>query len=151
MKTKIFKVEIPEGYEIDKENSTFENIVFKKVNTFIIKWNQELFGVEIKDNENHFVISAQPSMVMDWDDAVKYYKDNKVWQLPTREQLQLVAKYINKIDALIKVYGGYEIFGWFWAIDEDNESRAWSVSMYNGHIDLDLKNLNNYVRGVSNL
>lgn len=64
MKTKIFKIETPEGYEIDKENSTLENIVFKKVNDFIINWNQELFGVEIKDNENHFVISAQPSMVM---------------------------------------------------------------------------------------
>lgn len=27
---KEFKVEIPEGYEVDKEKSTFENIVFKK-------------------------------------------------------------------------------------------------------------------------
>lgn len=29
--TKEFKIEIPEGYEVDKENSTFEKIVFKKV------------------------------------------------------------------------------------------------------------------------
>ena len=28
---KEFKIEIPEGYEVDKENSTFEKIVFKKV------------------------------------------------------------------------------------------------------------------------
>ena len=27
---KEFKIEIPEGYEIDKEKSTFEKIVFKK-------------------------------------------------------------------------------------------------------------------------
>lgn len=31
MKNKELKVEIPDGYEIDKEKSTFENIVFKKV------------------------------------------------------------------------------------------------------------------------
>ena len=29
--TKEFKIEIPKGYEVDKENSTFEKIVFKKV------------------------------------------------------------------------------------------------------------------------
>ena len=31
MKTKEFKIQAPEGYEIDKEKSTFENIVFKKI------------------------------------------------------------------------------------------------------------------------
>lgn len=31
MKEKKLKINIPEGYEIDKENSTFEEIVFKKV------------------------------------------------------------------------------------------------------------------------
>lgn len=30
METKEIKIEIPEGYEIDTEKSTFENIVFKK-------------------------------------------------------------------------------------------------------------------------
>ena len=31
MDTKKLKINIPEGYEIDRENSTFEEIVFKKV------------------------------------------------------------------------------------------------------------------------
>lgn len=31
MKTKEIKIEIPKGYEIDTEKSTFENIVFKEV------------------------------------------------------------------------------------------------------------------------
>lgn len=31
MDTKKLKINIPEGYEIDKEKSTFEEIVFKKV------------------------------------------------------------------------------------------------------------------------
>ena len=30
METKEFKIQVPEGYEIDKENSTFECIKFKK-------------------------------------------------------------------------------------------------------------------------
>ena len=30
METKEIKISVPEGYEIDKENSTFEKIVFKK-------------------------------------------------------------------------------------------------------------------------
>ena len=31
MKTKELKIEIPQGYEIDKEKSTFEKIIFKKI------------------------------------------------------------------------------------------------------------------------
>jgi len=31
METKEFKIQVPEGYEIDREKSTFEKIVFKKV------------------------------------------------------------------------------------------------------------------------
>lgn len=33
MKEKSIKIEVPEGYEIDKEKSTFENIIFKKKET----------------------------------------------------------------------------------------------------------------------
>lgn len=35
---KEFKIEIPEGYEIDKEKSTFENIVFKKKEEVVNCW-----------------------------------------------------------------------------------------------------------------
>lgn len=31
METKEFKIQVPEGYKIDKEKSTFEKIVFKKI------------------------------------------------------------------------------------------------------------------------
>ena len=37
MKTKEFKIQIPEGYEIDKENSTFECIKFKSIKKNITK------------------------------------------------------------------------------------------------------------------
>ena len=32
METKEIKIEVPQGYEIDRQKSTFEKIVFKKVN-----------------------------------------------------------------------------------------------------------------------
>lgn len=116
-----------------------------------IKWNNELFGVEINGNGNHFVISAQPSMVMDWDDAVRYYKDNKVWQLPTSEQLLLIAKHIDEINILIASNGGYEIFGWLWTIDEGYKFCAWYVNVDDGDTSNIYKGNDNYVRAVSNL
>lgn len=42
METKEFKIQVPEGYEIDKENSTFEKIVFKKLEKELPKSWEEL-------------------------------------------------------------------------------------------------------------
>lgn len=42
METKEVKIEIPEGYEIDKENSTFEKIVFKKKDNKPRSWEEYL-------------------------------------------------------------------------------------------------------------
>ena len=42
METKELKITIPEGYEIDKDNSTFEKIVFKKKNTKPRSWKEYL-------------------------------------------------------------------------------------------------------------
>lgn len=116
-----------------------------------IKWNQELFGVEIKDDENHFVISAQPSMVMDWHDAKRYYKDNKVWQLPTCEQLKLIAEHTDEINAIIKANGGYEINDWHWTADQYDGFCAWFVAMNGGYTYLDYKYYRHSVRPVSTL
>ena len=114
-----------------------------------IKWNAEFSGVEIKTDDTHIVVSAQPTMVMSWDDAVRFYKGNKVWQLPTREHLQLIAARIDEINALIKANGGYEIFGWHWTADEYNEFFAWLVEVdYGGTANVN-KNTNANVRAVS--
>ena len=40
---KYFKVEVPEGYEVDKENSTFEHICFKKIEQEVRTW-EDLIG-----------------------------------------------------------------------------------------------------------
>ena len=40
MKNKELKIEVPQGYEIDKEKSTFEKIVFKKVENLPKSWEE---------------------------------------------------------------------------------------------------------------
>ena len=42
MKTRELKIQVPEGYEIDRENSTFEKIVFKEVENELPKSWEEL-------------------------------------------------------------------------------------------------------------
>ena len=54
METKTFKVDIPEGYEIDKEKSTFENIVFKKVEqNFSKNWGEFCVNNPITPGERY--------------------------------------------------------------------------------------------------
>ena len=40
MERKELKIEIPQGYEIDKEKSTFEKIIFKKINENPKTWEE---------------------------------------------------------------------------------------------------------------
>ena len=56
MEEKKLKINIPEGYEIDKERSTFEEIVFKKVEDPLAKLPKtwEEYCKQIKDCESYF-------------------------------------------------------------------------------------------------
>ena len=38
MKDRELKIEVPDGYEIDRKNSTFERIIFKKVDNLPQRW-----------------------------------------------------------------------------------------------------------------
>ena len=115
-----------------------------------IEWDANYNGVHIlTDTGLSLIVSGQPSMVMSWHDAVRFYKDNKVWQLPTREHLKLIAEHIDEVNALIKANGGYEIRGWHWTADECNEFCAWGVHVGNGDTVSDRKSNGNYVRAVS--
>jgi hypothetical protein len=40
METKEMKIQVPDGYKIDRENSTFEKIVFKKVDDLPKSWEE---------------------------------------------------------------------------------------------------------------
>ena len=48
---KELKIDIHEGYEIDKENSTFERIVFKKKHTYPKSWEEFCENCQTTDKE----------------------------------------------------------------------------------------------------
>lgn len=116
-----------------------------------LKWNADKFGVEIKTDDEHFVISAKPSMIMSWDDAMRYFKDDTEWKLPTTKQLRLVADNLDEINSIIKANNGYELFGWLWSCKIQGEWFAWVVSMHSGGTSLDYRDFSGYVRAVSAL
>ena len=152
MNTKTLKIEIPEGYEIDKEKSTFENIVCKKVDEVIIKWVKKFNSVEIKADGEHFLLSGSPNYHMTWNEAIRFYNKHKnhVWNLPTINQLQVVRKYFNEINKVINENGGFLLSkGFYWSNLILNEFCAWGVTMCDGRNYRENKNDYRCVRAVS--
>jgi len=63
METKEFKIQVLKGYKIDRENSTFEKIVFKKIENELPKSWEEL------ENINGYYVDS-------WGDVRYYYGVN---------------------------------------------------------------------------
>ena len=87
MEIKELKIQIPEGYEIDKEKSTFEKIVFKKKDTKPSKprcW-EEYCNLQIINNKKGYCINDLTSEIDEvyWDHCT----DANSWRnvLPSRE------------------------------------------------------------------
>lgn len=155
METKTLKIEIPKGYEIDKEKSTFDNIVLKKVENIVIKWNKNYNGVEIKADDEHFILDSNPSYCMTWNDAMRFYNNkhrSHTWSLPTVKQLQVVYKYFDEINKVIKENDGFVLIeGVYWSINSRDEFCAWGVNMNYGYTFSSYKYGSYYVRAISAL
>ena len=84
METKELKITIPEGYEIDKENSTFEKIVFKKKDTKPRSW-EEYYKQQIANKKHGYYIDDADcsTVVIVWDDCVGSDRWRNV--LPSKE------------------------------------------------------------------
>ena len=67
MDTKKLKINIPEGYEIDRENSTFEEIVFKKVEDPLAKL-PKTWEEYCKQTEGYvsYFFSSPNSVIKSW-------------------------------------------------------------------------------------
>lgn len=67
MDTKKLKINIPEGYEIDKEKSTFEEIVFKKIEDPLAKLPKtwEEYCKQTEGNVSYF-FSSPNSIIKSW-------------------------------------------------------------------------------------
>jgi Cdc6-like AAA superfamily ATPase len=152
METKTLKIEVPNGYEIDKEKSTFENIVFKKVDNVVIKWNKCYNGVEIEADGEHFVLDGNPTFSMSWNDAMRFYYKHSYRNLPTIKQLQVVYIYFDEINEVIKSNGGFLLYKrFYWCNEEKDEFNSLGVSMGNGFTSYISKTDNGCARGVSTL
>lgn len=79
MERKEMKIEVPEGFEIDREKSTFEKIVFKKVERELPKRWEDLYEVKgwFVDSQGDVVTSGD----MRTADSVKN-------RFPTKEEAQ---------------------------------------------------------------
>lgn len=148
---KTLKITPPEGYEIDKEKSTLDNIVFKKIDDIIIKWNSTLMGVEIKDEGEHFLLNAScPSLYCSWYDATRYYS-GYIRRLPTKKQLKIIAKHIKKINALIEEGKGYKIESYLWSRESEDDEYAYVVKLIGDNYYPACKYHNNHVRYIIEL
>lgn len=97
MDTKEIKITVPEGYEIDKENSTFECIKFKKKGL-----TYDEICKNLTDAGKGFYYASSGAILLDdrphynsfWAIGSPSYK--QVRQLVAVNKLMNVAKYLNK-------------------------------------------------------
>lgn len=70
MEEKKLKINIPEGYEIDKEKSTFEEIVFKKIEDPLAKLPKtwEEYRKQTKNYRSYF-LNGHNSILQSWFDG----------------------------------------------------------------------------------
>ena len=113
MDTKKLKINIPEGYEIDRENSTFEEIVFKKVEDPLAKLPKtwEEYCKQTKDYVSYFWSSSSSpnSIIKSWFEGSynEFMTEERVRQYVT------LGKLLQLRDYWVKGYSEfrYALFG----------------------------------------
>lgn len=105
---KTLKIEIPQGYEIDKEKSTFENIVFKEIKKRLPKTWEELDRIQ-----GYYIQSS--SRVNRLSVGANHSGNQNVFA--TKEQAE-AAVAMAQLSQLMKVYNdGWKYNGdWYVAI-----------------------------------
>lgn len=96
MEEKELKIEIPEGYEIDKENSTFECIKFKKKELTYSDVAEKLFKEKtVFYITNSGLIRFEPCSQIHCSEPNNCTSENQVKKLVAINKLMNVAKYLN--------------------------------------------------------
>jgi hypothetical protein len=103
MKTKEFKIQIPEGYEIDKENSTFECIKFKSIKKNITYG--DICEYLFKDKDSFYITNSggvnnylSVCSAMDKNNATNREQLKRILAL---NQLLNIAEYYNRLHIMI--------------------------------------------------
>lgn len=95
MEEKEIKIETPQGYEIDKEKSTFEKIVFKKVDSFDrLPKTWEEYCKRTKDYVSYFW-SSPSSIIKSWFEGSynEFVTEERVQQYVTLGKLLQLRDY----------------------------------------------------------
>lgn len=120
METKELKIQVPEGYEIDKKNSTFEKIVFKKVENELPKSWEDLYEVGGWFVDFHSKVVTSGSMRT--ADSVKN-------RFPTKEE----AEACLALAQLCQLRDRYND-GWKPDWEDDGQSK-WCIEFFKGKIE----------------
>lgn len=118
MGTKELKIVSPEGYEIDKENSTFEKIVFKKKSDGKPRTWMEYCDTHPHTNEE-YCISVNKIFKSVCDNKRSY---NEFGYMPKREACAFVA--FMKLRQLRKAWIGD------WKLDWNDNSTKYAICVY---------------------
>ena len=120
METKELKTEVPAGYEIDRENSTFEKIVFKKIERELPKSWEDLYEVGgwFVDFHSNVVTSGS----MRTGDSVKN-------RFPTEEE----AEACLALEQLCQLRDRYN-YGWKPDWEDDGEIK-YCIEFFKGKIE----------------
>jgi hypothetical protein len=99
---KTFKTPVPTGYEIDKEKSTVENIVYKRKTRLIEKW-EDLIGKE-KPKTQVWVGNSDSNINSDEEEGI-LIKDSSRFEFIDRKHAKS-ALAMAQISQLMPFYGG---------------------------------------------
>ena len=144
---KEFTVEIPEGYVIDQENSTFECIKFKKKEPEV-RISKLGSCVLIEHPEYKFSILDREDLKTDFDSAFKLAKiyDCEA-TIPTREQWKIIYEHLDEINIHLRNKIEKRVY---WTSEEQDSSNSWFVSMYSGNSYIIYRNYTFRVRPIKN-
>ena len=124
---KSFKVQIPEGYEIDKENSTFEYIKYKKVKSEYPKsWNEAFVGNNVSGywlgSSGEIRVANRPALSGD-KNTFKY-----------QEQAESMVAYAQLTQLM-----ALPCFNGDWKPDwtSSNNEKKYGISFYNNKYDIE--------------
>lgn len=97
METKEIKIKVPEGYEIDKENSTFECIKFKSIKKLTYEdVAKKLFSNACYYTNEHGKIDALTKLIVTKEDKNNATHKKQLERLLALNQLLNIAEYYNK-------------------------------------------------------
>lgn len=120
METKEMKIQVPEGYEIDRENSTFEKIIFKKIEDELPKSWEDLYEVGGWFVDFHSDVVTSGSMRT--GDSVKN-------RFPTKEEAEACL-------ALAQLCQLRDIYNDGWKPDWEENNDKYTIAYYSNKINI---------------